>query len=86
MTVSLTSAFYLLCAAVAIGGVLALPYLRIPLRRLPWPIRVAHGAFGGAGLGMLLLALYHGLPPSTMGTTGFGQAAQCSSLLPSSWG
>ena len=42
---------------------------------MPWPIRVAHGVVGTAGLAALFGALYRGLPPSAMGTAGFGLAA-----------
>lgn len=68
-------AFYLLCAAVVLGGVLVLPYLGVSSRRLPWPVRSAHGVMGAAGLAALLAALWHGLPPSAMGTGGFGPAS-----------
>lgn len=73
MTVNL--AFWLLCAALALGAVLALPYLRVAAHRSPWRIRVAHGVLGAAGLATLFRALYRGLPPSGMGTAGFGPAA-----------
>ena len=73
--VSLNLAFWVLVGAVAVGGALALPYLHKGLRRLPWPLRLLHGGLGAAGLAALLLALHRGLPPSAMGTTGFGQAA-----------
>jgi hypothetical protein len=69
------TAFYLCCAAVTLGCVLAVPYLRGAARRVPWPIGVVHGALGGAGLAALLLMLRNGLPPSAMGTTGFVPAA-----------
>ena len=75
MTSDLSLAFYLLSATVVLGSVLALPYLRVIARRLPWPVKLAHGVSGGVGLAVLLWALYRGLPPSAMGTTGFGPAA-----------
>ncbi len=68
-------AFYILCATVVLGSALALPYLRVTARRLPWPIRLVHGVFGAAGLVVLLWALYRGLPASAMGTAGFGPAS-----------
>jgi hypothetical protein len=72
----LSLAFAILCVAAAIGGGLAIQHLRrAPERRPPWPIPLAHGALGAAGLAMLLWALRRGLPPSTMGTAGFGPAA-----------
>ena len=36
---SLDLAFYILCATVVAGSALALPYLRITVRRMPWPVR-----------------------------------------------
>ena len=72
---TLNAAFWLLTVAVVLGGSLALPYLRTALRRLPWPLRVAHGVAGAAGLAVLLAVLRHGLPSSEMGTAGFGPAA-----------
>jgi hypothetical protein len=75
MASNLSWAFYILCAAVALGGALALPYLRVTARRLPWPIRLAHGVLGVAGLATLFWALYRGLPPSAMGIAGFGPAS-----------
>jgi len=71
----LTSAFYLLCAAVVIGGGLTVPYLRGASKRLPWPIGVMHGVLGAVGVAALVLVLRSGLPPSEMGTTGFAPAA-----------
>ena len=71
----LETAFYILCATVALGSASALPYLRVTARRLPWPIRLAHGVLGAAGLAVLFGALYRGLPPSMMGTAGFGPAS-----------
>ena len=74
-TTLLDLAFWALGAAVLFGAGLALPYLHSGLRRPPWPVRLAHGGLGTMGLALLLLALHRGLPPSTMGTTGFGPAA-----------
>lgn len=71
----LALAFWVLAAAVLLGGALVLPYLQSGLRRLHWPIRLAHGLLGAAGLAFLLLALYRGLPPSAAGTAGFAPAA-----------
>lgn len=69
-------AFYILCAAVVLGGGLAIHFMRgEEMRRPPWPIGVVHGALGAAGLASLLLVLRNGLPPSGMGTTGFASAA-----------
>ena len=65
--------FALLCAAAAIGGLLAIAYLRgRPVRPR---LALLHGALGAAGLAALLRALRRGLPMSAMGTGGFGQAA-----------
>ena len=68
-------AFWLFCAAVALGGGLAIPYLRGSSRRPPWPVAAIHAAFGAAGLAALLIAIRRGLPPSAMGTAGFAPAA-----------
>jgi hypothetical protein len=57
------------------GSALALPYLRVTAQRLPWPIRLAHGVLGASALAILCLSLYRGLPPSAMGTSGFGPAS-----------
>jgi len=75
MNVSVDLAFWLLCATVALGSALALPYLGVTARRLPWLVRTVHGMLGTVSLGTLLLALQRGLPPSAMGTAGFGLAA-----------
>jgi drug/metabolite transporter (DMT)-like permease len=72
----LSLAFFLLCVAAAVGCGLAIAYLRGPRRRRPPSVvPIAHGLVGAASLFALLLALAHGLPPSTMGTAGFGPAA-----------
>lgn len=69
-------AFAILCGAVAIGAWLAIQRLRgATAGRPPWPAPFAHGALGTAGLAILIRVLRHGLPPSAMGTTGFGPAA-----------
>jgi hypothetical protein len=73
--VPLEIAFYLCGAAAVMGGALSLPYLSVTARRLPRLIRAAHGVLGVVGLATLFWALYRGLPPSAMGTTGFGPAA-----------
>jgi hypothetical protein len=75
VTIDISTAFYILCAAVVIGTVLAIPYLRGASNRSPWPIGVAHGALGTAGLAALLPVLRRGLPPSAMGTAGLVSAA-----------
>ncbi|HVC51979.1 MAG TPA: hypothetical protein VND87_08155 [Stellaceae bacterium] len=69
-------ALAIVALAALLGAVLALPFLRgRGARRVPWPVAATHGAIGAAGLVVLLLALRRGLPPSTMGTAGFGPAA-----------
>lgn len=74
--IDINLAFYLCCAAVALGAGLAVHFLRGPaLRRPPWPLPLAHGALGAAGLAALILALRRGLPASPWGTAGFGPAA-----------
>jgi hypothetical protein len=75
LVIDLNLALYILCAAVALGSALALPYLGVTARRLPWLVRTVHGMLGTVALGTLLLALYRGLPPSAMGTAGFGPAS-----------
>jgi hypothetical protein len=72
---TLNLAFWVLGGTVLLGGALALPYLHSRLRRLPWQVRLLHGGLGAAGSAVLMLVLYRGLPPSTTGTTGFGQVA-----------
>lgn len=60
----------------AIGAALAVQHLRgSAARRLPWPVSLTHGALGTAALALLIRALWRGLPPSAMGTAGFGPAA-----------
>jgi hypothetical protein len=74
--VPLALAFAFLCGAVTIGGGLAIQGLRGATARRPrWPVPLAHGALGAAGLAILIQVLVRGLPPSAMGTTGFGPAA-----------
>ena len=75
INVSVDFAFAILCVAVAIGAALAIRYLYRPSLRAPWPIPLAHGALGAAGLAVLLLVLRKGLPPSSAGTAGFGPTA-----------
>lgn len=76
MHFSLEAAFYILCAAVALGGGLAIHFMRgKELRRPPWPVPAVHGVLGAAGLAVLLFVLRRGLPPSAEGTAGFGPAA-----------
>jgi hypothetical protein len=75
ISIDIRTAFYVLCAAVALGCILAIPYLRGEAIRLPWPAGAAHGTVGAAGLAMLVLVLCRGLPPSAMGTAGFAPAA-----------
>ena len=72
---TLELAFWVLGGAVLLGSALALPYLQSGSPRLPWQARLLHGGLGATGLILLLLVLCRGLPPSTMGTAGFGQAA-----------
>jgi hypothetical protein len=69
-------AFVLLCGAAAIGGRLAIVYLKGPSARPP-PARLLalHATFGAASLAALVLALYRGLPHIGMGTAGFGPTA-----------
>ena len=71
----LNLAFWVLGGAALLGGALALPYLHSGWRRPPSQVRLLHGGLGALGLALLLLVLYRGLPPSTMGTAGFGQTA-----------
>jgi hypothetical protein len=71
-----TLSFVILVVAAAIGALLAIPFLRgKDVRRAPWVVALGHGALGTAGLGMLLAALWQGVPASGMGTVGFGSGA-----------
>lgn len=69
-------AFAILAAAALIGVGLAVFYLRGPSAlRLPPALPLVHGALGAAGLGLLIVVLRHGLPPTDNGTAGFGLIA-----------
>ncbi len=60
------------------GGraLLAIPFLRgKEVRRAPWLVTLGHGLLGAAGFGVLLAALWNGVPASGMGTAGFAPAA-----------
>jgi hypothetical protein len=72
----LTLALALLCIASLIGSGLAVLYIR-ETRANPPPaaLAIGHGALGAASLAVLVLALRRGLPPSDMGTAGFGPIA-----------
>lgn len=66
----------LLCAAAASGGALAVVYLRgRETPRPPAALIAAHPTLGAAGLAVLILALWRGLPNTGMGTSGFGPTA-----------
>lgn len=68
--------FWLLCGASLLGCGLLVLYLRGPTApppRVAW--RAVHVAAGIASLAALLMALRQGLPPTGMGTAGFGMAA-----------
>lgn len=69
----LALAFWIACAAVAMGTVLAAVYIRGP--QAPWAVALVHGMLGAASLGLLLTALTAGLPRSGMGTASFGPIA-----------
>ncbi|HTT78088.1 MAG TPA: hypothetical protein VMF86_00270 [Stellaceae bacterium] len=69
-------AFALLCGAAALGGGLAISYLRGGSARRPAAALVAaHPILGAAGLAALILALRRGVPDTGMGTAGFGPTA-----------
>ncbi len=70
------TALAMLIVAAVIGAALAVRYLRGTETKPPArPIPPLHGALGAAGLAVLAVALDRGLPPSTMGTAGFGAVA-----------
>lgn len=72
----LALAFWIACAAVAIGAVLATIYIRGPQAKpAPWGVALVHGALGAGSLAVLLLALGGGVPRTGMGTAGFGPTA-----------
>jgi hypothetical protein len=73
----LVLAFVLLCAAAAIGGGLAVLYLRRPQAKPapPAPVLATHAALGAASLAVLLVALGRGLPPTGIGAAGLGPTA-----------
>jgi hypothetical protein len=72
----LVLAFALLCGAAAIGGGLAVLYLRGPQANpAPGALLAAHAALGAASLAALLFALARGLPHTGRGTAGFGPTA-----------
>ena len=69
-------AFDVLVIAALMGAGLAALYLRGPnAPRPPLALPLVHGAFGAAGLTLLIVVLRHGLPPSDNGTGGFGVIA-----------
>jgi len=66
-------AFDVLIAAAAMGGGLAVLYLRGAGATTPHPaLPLAHGALGAFGLALLVAVLRRGLPPAVDGTSGFG--------------
>jgi hypothetical protein len=76
LIIGIKLAFYLFCAAVALGAGLAINFMRgAAASRPPWPIGVTHGVFGAAALAVLLWLLRNGPPPSEMGTAGFAPTA-----------
>jgi hypothetical protein len=71
-----TLALAILCVAAAVGGLLAIPFLRGKgVRRAHWTVALGHGLTGAAGLGVLVVVLWRGVPASGMGTAGFGPGA-----------
>jgi hypothetical protein len=73
--VMLIAAFWVLCAAAALGAGLGVRYLAAGRRRLPAAVYAAHAGLGTAGLALILAALGRGLPAGRMGTAGFAPAA-----------
>ncbi|HKS89278.1 MAG TPA: hypothetical protein VJR70_07565 [Stellaceae bacterium] len=68
-------AFWLVCAASAIGSGLAVAYLRRPQAKAPpLAILVAHAVLGAGGLVALLFALRRGVSAG-IGTAGFAPLA-----------
>jgi hypothetical protein len=66
-------ALVLLCCAAAIGGALAVRYLRG--KPAPSLVRAVHATLGIASIVALRVALRHGAPHTGMGTAGFGLIA-----------
>jgi hypothetical protein len=66
-------AFVLLCGAAALGGGLAVLYLRN--KPAPAAMLAAHATLGVASIVALRIVLARGLPQTGMGTGGFGLAA-----------
>jgi hypothetical protein len=64
---------FLLCGAAALGGGLAVRYLRG--KPAPGAVLAAHATFGIAGVVALRIALGRGLSPTGLGTAGFGRTA-----------
>lgn len=69
------TALAVLAAAGAAGAWLAVRFMRGDAGPPPRAIPPAHGVLGAAGLAVLGVALFRGLPPSAMGTSGFGGIA-----------
>jgi hypothetical protein len=70
------AAFYILCAAIVVGGGLAIVHMRGAEMKPPhWIIPVVHGALGATGLVVLIASFRRGLPPNGMGMSGFGPTA-----------
>jgi hypothetical protein len=71
----LVAAFWVLCAASALGAGFAALYLTGKGRRPPAAAQALHAALGAASLALLVLALRRGLAPTGMGTVGFAPTA-----------
>jgi hypothetical protein len=72
----ITLAFILLAVAAAAGALLAIPFMRgKEVRRAHWVVTLGHGVLGAAGVVVLLVGLWRGVPVSGMGTAGFGPGA-----------